>query len=410
MSVRRYYQDAFTTSFSATVTEKMIQGEQTAVCLDHTYFYPTSGGQPADRGSIGGAQVLDVFIREADGAVCHLLDRDVPLLTPLTCQLDWARRFDHMQQHTGQHLLSQAFIRIAEAETVGFHLSDNSVTIDLDTADLPDEQLAAAEQLANQIVWENRPIYIHFVSREEASRLPLRKLPEKSSEQLRLIEIADFDLTACGGTHVAATGGVGLIKILKTEKRGGKLRVEFCCGQRAWQDYGQKQRVVGELMTEFTTGADQLADAVRRLRDEAAQTQRALKKAQAERLQLVAERLFAEGRPLGDFLLVSQVFSPEDEVDLKGLAVQLGQRPGVVALLGLTGAKTQLAFARGAGASADMKQLLRSAFAELGHGGGGGSEAFAQGGGGVATAEQVWRAIKVAETAVFPPSAPGNPL
>jgi alanyl-tRNA synthetase len=409
MSVRRYYQDAFTTTFAATVIEKTKKGDQVAVSLDQTYFYPNSGGQPADRGEIGGARVLDVFIREADGAIFHLLERDPANSGPLQAQIDWTRRFDHMQQHTGQHILSQAFIRMADAETIGFHLSDNSVTIDLDRANLTEEQIAAAETLANAIIWENRPVLIHFVSQEDARHLPLRKLPEATSAQLRLIEIEEFDLTACGGTHVAATGSVGLIKLLKTERRGEKLRVEFVCGRRAWEDYGLRQRVVGELMAEFTTGAEQLTEAVRRLRVEATQMQRALKKARAERQQFEALRLVQEGRRVGDIIVITQVYQPEDEADLPGLARQMNQRDGCLALLGLAGSKTQLVFTRSPDAPGDMRQVLRAAFSALGQGGGGGSETFAQGGGGPATTEEVWQALTAAETAVFPhpPSDPG---
>lgn len=401
MSVRRYYQDAFTTTFSATITEKIKRGDQVAVCLDQTYFYPTSGGQPADQGQIGQAQVLDVFIREADGAVFHLLDRDLEASGPVNASVAWTRRFDHMQQHTGQHILSQAFIRLTEAETIGFHLSDNSVTIDLDKPELTDRQITAVEALANQVVWENRPVRIHFVSPAEAQALPLRKIPENNTNQLRLIEIAEFDLTACGGTHVAATGSVGLIKLLKVERRGEKLRVEFCCGQRALTDYAQKQRVVGELMAEFTTGVEQLAEAVRRLRAEATVAQRALKKAQAERQHLEAARLIREGKRANGTVVVAQVYTPEDEVDLKSLAAQLSQQADVVALLGLAGPKMQLIFARGAAASADMRHLLRLAFTEAGQGGGGGGETFAQGGGGAATVETMRRALAAAETAVI---------
>lgn len=409
MSVRRYYHDAFTTTFSATATEKIIQGEQVLITLDQTYFYPTSGGQPADTGQLGKAQVLDVFIRESDGAILHRLDHDIATEGPLLAQVNWARRFDHMQQHTGQHILSQAFIRTAQAETVGFHLGDSSVTIDLDQIHLTADQIRAAETLANQIIWENRPVLIQFSSQAEARTLPLRKIPANSSELLRLIEIVDFDLTACGGTHVAATGSVGLIKLLKTERRGEKLRVEFCCGRRAWQDYAQKQRIVTDLMAEFTTGAEQVAEAVRRLRAEASQMQRTLKKTQAAQQQLMAQRLVATGKQVGDWTVVTQLFGPDDETDLKGLAAQLSQQANVLALLGMAGPKSQLVFARGAAAPADMKQLLRLAFSELGQGGGGGSAAFAQGGGGAATIEQVRQALAAAETAVLPSLHPPTP-
>ena len=405
MSARRYYQDAYTTSFSTHVVEKLIEADRVAIVLDHTYFYPTSGGQPADRGTINGFAVQDVTIRESDGAVLHWLDREsAAALTArgaITAVIDWPRRFDHMQQHTGQHILSQAFIRVAEAETVGFHLSDNNVTIDLDTVDLTPGILTAVEQLANQTVWENRPIRVRFVSREEAQTLPIRKIPEKNGDELRLIDIQDFDLTACGGTHVAQTGAVGLIKIVKTEKRSEKLRVEFVCGGRAWQDYEQKHQIASALTAELTTGTDQLVDSVLRLREEVKETQRALKKEQTERQRLAAENFLAEGRKLGPVTIVTRVFAEPDGTNLKTLALQLTQHAGTIVLLGLAGAKAQLVLARAADAPGDMKQLLAVAFGVLGQGGGGGNAAFAQGGGPAATEEQLQRALAAAETAVI---------
>ncbi|MCB8988163.1 MAG: alanyl-tRNA editing protein [Ardenticatenaceae bacterium] len=405
MSARLYYQDAYTTTFSTRIVEKLIEADRVAIILDHTYFYPTSGGQPADRGTISHAPVLDVAIREADGAILHWLPAEsgsrFAVGEEVTAVIDWPRRFDHMQQHTGQHILSQAFIRLAEAETIGFHLSENNVTIDLDTTDLTAVQLDAAEQLANQIVWENRPIRVRFVSREEAHALPIRKIPEKNGDELRLIDIQDFDLTACGGTHVAQTGAVGLIKIVKTEKRNEKLRVEFMCGQRAWQDYGRKHQITTALAAEFTTGTDQLLDSVQRLREEIKDTQRALKKEQNERQRLTAVSLLAKGQRLGKLTLVSHAFDAHESVTLKSLASELTQSDGVIVLLGLAGAKTQLAFARSQDAPGDMKQLLSVAFGVLGQGGGGGSAQFAQGGGPAASTEELQRAIEAAQTAVI---------
>lgn len=406
---RRYYQDAYTTTFSATVVEQISSGDRVAVRLEHTYFYPTSGGQPADHGQIGSVPVEDVFIREADGAIFHTLARNVPVGEPLPAEIDWPRRFDHMQQHTGQHILSQAFVRVAEAATIGFHLSDNNVTIDLDTAVLTPAQITAAEALANQIVWENRPIQIRFVTLAEAQTLPLRKIPESDNDQLRLIDITDFDLTACGGTHVGATGGVGLIKIIRAEKRGDKTRIEFCCGQRALQDYEQKQQIVSALTAEFTTGAPLLVDAIQRLRADNKQAQRALKKAHMQRQNLEIERLLAASTAVGHLNIITHVFTPEDDLDIKSLAAQLAQREGVIALLGLAGPKTQLVFARADGLPGHMQQLLQLAWQTLGGGGGGGSAAFAQGGGPAATAAQVEQVLTTAKTAVMDALIPGTP-
>ncbi|MBK8987804.1 MAG: alanyl-tRNA editing protein [Chloroflexi bacterium] len=409
MSARRYYQDAYTTTFTSSIVEKQIEGDRVALILEQTYFYPASGGQPADRGIVNGVPVLDVSVREADGAVLHWLAVEwagaMVEDTAVTATVDWDRRFDHMQQHTGQHILSQAFIRVADAETVGFHLSDNSLTIDLDTPDLTRAQLAAAEQLANHIIWENRPIQVRFVSRQAAQTLPIRKIPDANGEELRLIEIENFDLTACGGTHVAQTGSVGLIKLLKADKRGEKARIEFVCGRRAWQDYGQKHHLVAALMAEFTTGAPQLLDAIRHLREETKETQRLLKKEQLERQRLAAEHLLLTGSRVGRFTVITHVVEPQTGTNLKALALQLTQHAGVIVLLGMAGAKAQLLFACAADArdgmqQLDMRALLAMAFGLLGNGGGGGSPTFAQGGGPSADEEAIRGALAAAQTAV----------
>jgi alanyl-tRNA synthetase len=404
MNVRRYYQDAYTTTFSAQIIEVVEEANQIALVLDQTYFYPTSGGQPADQGTLNDAPVQDVTVREEDGAILHWLATDggrvLRMGTAVAARLDWPRRFDHMQQHTGQHILSQAFIRVAEAETVGFHLSQASVTIDLDTHDLTSDQLTAAEQLANQVVWENRPIQSRFVTRHEVQSLPIRKIPATTANELRLIDIQDFDLTACGGTHVAATGSVGLIKIVKTEKRGEKLRVEFCCGGRALRDYEQKHNTISALMAELTTGAGQLTEAVIRLRAEAHQIQRALKQEQTERLRLEAAHLLATAPTHQGLKIVAYVFPAQADAPLKTLAGLLTAQPGVLALLGQPGAKTQLLFARSDERAGDMKQLLALAFRVLGQGGGGGNATFAQGGGPAADEAQVQEALLAAATAV----------
>ena len=200
---RRYYIDAYTTAFSARVVERIYHKENTAVVravvLDQTYFYPDSGGQPADMGWLGAFPVADVTVREGDEAVLHwfaenaeVADADLPV--QVVGKIDWSRRFDHMQQHTGQHILSRAFINTAEAETVSFHLGQEGCTIDLA---LPHGQpltavdVQQAEQLANQLIWQNRPITARFVTQEEAATLPLRKQPEVSGSLLRLVQIAE---------------------------------------------------------------------------------------------------------------------------------------------------------------------------------------------------------------------------
>lgn len=397
MTRRLYYHDAYATTFPAEVVERLRHNEQPALILDQTCFYPASGGQPSDRGQIDGNRVVDVFIREEDGAIVHVLEQEVER-DNVQGTIEWERRFDHMQQHTGQHILSQAFIRVAAAHTVGFHLSANSVTIDLDQPDLSGKPIAEAETLANRIVWENRPIHVRMVTAAQAQHLPLRKIPPLDGQKYRLIDIDHFDLTACGGTHVSATGAVGLIKILKVERRGEQTRVEFCCGNRALADYEEKHQLISRLATDFTTGYWNLEAVISALRSEAEEDRRLLQRQAAELRAYEARALLQDARAAGEARIVTAVFSGRDMEQLRILANQLTAAPGVVALLGLAGDKSRLLFARADDAPGKMNRLLQHALPVLGKGGGGGSDTFAQGGGPAASEARVLQALRHAET------------
>lgn len=391
---RLYYEDAYTHQFSAYATEQVHDNKKTAVVLDQTYFYPTSGGQPFDKGTLNDIPVADVSLRETDGAVLHWVAGNVAL-GKVTAVIHWPRRFDHMQQHTGQHILSQAFIQIANTPTVSFHLGDDTVTIDLETDNLTASQIDAAEDLANQIIWENRPIHIRFVSLAEAQGMNLRKIPPTQTEQLRLIEIEQFDITACGGTHVAHTGEVGMIKIIKQERMRGQVRIVFCCGQRALADYRLKNGVVTDLTTHLTTGLTDLPATVTKLQEDLKQVSRTLKKQEATLLAAVATQLLASAEQIGTMTLIVHVFNEENPGYLRGLSAHLTQQPGVVALLGLAGAKSHLLFSRAQDAPGEMNQLLQTALQALG-GRGGGTAVTAQGGGAAADDVQVTQAVEQA--------------
>ena len=272
-----YYHDAYQVEFQARVLERLSGDGRAGLILDETYFYPTSGGQPYDTGRLAGAAVQDVELREADGAVIHWLAAD-PGLEVVAGQVDWARRFDHMQQHTGQHVLSQAFEQIAGAATISFHMSAESSTLDLDAREMNDEQIAQAELLANQVVWQNRPVTVQFVTPAEARAMSVRKIPPAKNGRLRLIGIEEFDLCACGGTHVRQTGEIGLIKVTKSERQGGNIRIEFLCGRRALEDYDRKNLVLARLSNELTTGYWEIENSVARLRADLKDAQRALKR------------------------------------------------------------------------------------------------------------------------------------
>ena len=398
-SKKLYYQNAYTTRFEATIVERVRQDGQTAVVLDETIFYPTSGGQPFDMGTINNIPVYNVTIREKDEAVLHWLDTNELWQDKIIGQINWARRFDHMQQHTGQHILSQAFVQIAQAETVGFHLSDNTVTIDLHTTKINPNQVEEAEYLANQIIWQNRPVRIRSVSLEQAQKLALRKLPPIRSGRLRLIEIDKFDLNACGGTHVRYTGEVGLIKIVKLERQNNQLRVEFCCGQRALHDYRLKNSIVNQLSAELTTGADDIVDSVLRFRAENKENRRRLKKQQERLLYFEAADLLTTGKKVGKTAVVTKVFTAEesDPGQMRVLANHLTKNDQVIALLGLAGEKSQLLFCRSQDAPGEMNQLIKPALQILGSAAGGGTATIAQGGGPGSDQERVQQAIDKAE-------------
>src|SRR4051812_19159587 len=239
MTERLYYDDPALCEFDATVRRAEPRGDGVGVWLDRTAFYPTSGGQPFDVGTLGADPVVGVEEDES-GDIVHLLHARAVPPQPGTAAhgvVDWARRFDHMQQHTGQHVLSAVIEHLFKARTVSFHLGAAAATIDLDR-ELTVVQIARGELDANRVVWDDRPVTIRYVSEEQARALPLRKEPARTGV-LRLIDIADVDLSACGGTHVARTGAIGQIAVASWERFKGGQRLEFVCGGRALARHAQ---------------------------------------------------------------------------------------------------------------------------------------------------------------------------
>ncbi len=401
MTRRLYYDDSYATRFSAVVVERLAVDDRPAIILDQTYFYPASGGQPADKGWINDVPVLDVFAREGDAAVVHVLANDMPG-DAAACWVDWERRFDHMQHHTGQHILTQAFVQVAGANTVGFHLSPDSVTIDLDKINIPAEAVEQVEELANRVVWENRPVTARLMKADEAEGIRMRKMPgHLLTDGLRVIEVADFDLTACGGTHVACTGEIGIIKVLKLERRGDKTRVEFRCGRRALRDYRQKNAAVGAAVTALTCGAEEIEGAILALQEDVRGLTRSLKAASGQLIAYEAERLLGETVETNGIRIVKKDFNDREPSELKHLAMQLTAVPSVIALLGTSGEKAHLVFARSADLPHDMNALIKQAFTQLGAGRGGGQPALAQGGGVLADSTQIQTALSAVEQSIL---------
>jgi len=325
--------------------------------------------------------VLEVMTREADEVVLHVLSADVA--DRVTGVVDGARRFDLMQQHTGQHILSQAFAQAANAETVSFHLNpdplDGALTIDLNTAKLTPAQIDRAEELANTIVFENRLVVARFVTDQELQALPLRK-PPKVDKAIRIVQVEGFDWSACGGTHVAHTGEVGLIKIVKMERRGAETRVEFRCGRRALHDYRRKNQLIMQAASDLTVGFWELDQAIGRMQSEAKALRKQLSDADTRLQQYEVRELIEAIEPRGNYGLIAHTWLNRDQAYLKRVASSLVARPKTVVLLGATGAACSLVFARSKDLSLDLAALLKAAAAQLG-GKGGGSPDFAQAGG-----------------------------
>ncbi len=393
MTVRQYYDDSYRIRFKANVVEQTWIDGEPAVILNATCFYPSSGGQPNDLGAIQKVQVTDVLLRDSDHQIVHTLSEEL-VETEVVGVIDWSRRFDHMQQHSGQHILSQAFLRVADIETISFHLGQEASTLDLATNQLPIGVIDESELLANRILWEDRSVHIKYVSVSEAQSLPLRKTPDRFGDDLRLVEIEDFDLSACGGTHVARTGEVGLIKITKTERRANGLRIEFRCGQRALDDYRNKSLVVGQLVADLTTAVGDLPDSVRRLREQIKTANRQIKRQSNELITLESAKLVKNGYTIGSVVLINKVFENRDPAELRILAKKVVNTGNAVAFLGIAGNKSHLVFAAADNIRVNMEKALDLALPELATPSGGGSAKFAQGTGGAASELQVAAALE----------------
>ncbi|MCJ7611095.1 MAG: alanine--tRNA ligase-related protein [Candidatus Aminicenantes bacterium] len=250
MTARLFFDDPYLVEFEASVVRREARGGRPALVLDRTAFYPESGGQPADRGTINGVKVVDV--QEDGGEIRHAVETDVPG-DRVRGKIDWALRFDRMQQHSGQHILSQAFIETLNGETRSFHLGDEVSTLEIGLGRIDEPGLERVERAANAVVFENREVKTYFVPEDKIAEVPLRRPPKKEGT-IRIVEVAGFDYSACGGTHVRRTGEVGLIKVSRWEKIRGNLRFDFLCGGRALAEYIQNNKNMRRLGSLFSVG------------------------------------------------------------------------------------------------------------------------------------------------------------
>ncbi|WOV84481.1 DHHA1 domain-containing protein [Sporosarcina jeotgali] len=372
---RLYYQDPYRTSFTTTVTQHSVDefGRPFAV-LENTAFYPTGGGQPHDTGHIADIAVVDV--EEVDGEIRHYLENPLTAGGTISAEIDWSRRFDHMQQHTGQHILTAAFVELFNYPTVSFHLGRELVTIDLATEHVSNDELRAAESLANAIILENRLIEQKWVTQDELSAYSLRK-QVSVDEEIRLVIIPNFDTNGCGGTHPSSTGQIGSLKIISTEKQKKNTRIHFVCGNRVLRQLGVVHDELTNVARLLSAPLGQAADATQKLLDAQHSLEKQLEAVNEQLLDVEASAL--AGRKT---TVIRRVYSGRSMQELQKLARKtLALREqAIVILVSEDGEKLQFVASRTNSLTPDMRTISAIALPAI-EGKGGGSASTVQGGG-----------------------------
>lgn len=372
MTNKLYYENPYIQTFSA----RVIKQEQDYVVLSETAFYPTGGGQPHDTGTLNGIDMMNV--ETIDGEIRHFLAKSLPENTEVVeGSIDWERRFDHMQQHAGQHILSAAFESLFGFQTISFHLGKESETIDLDTTAVTPEQLKEAEKLANQIILENRPIETKWVTLDELAQYKLRKATTLK-EDIRLVIIPDFDYNACGGTHPKGTGQVGLIKILQTEKQKRHIRVEFVCGERVLTHLHRKQQILLNLISTLNAPEEKLVDAARVSLDNGKASEKQIADLKDTLIHYEAKELISKA----ETSIITDTFQNRSIQELQKLAktVVADAPETICVLVSENEHNLQIIAAKGDIVEKSMKELITNVLPYI-NGKGGGNDKMAQGGG-----------------------------
>ena len=332
-TTKLYWQDPYRTAFTARVLHRLEVDGRPGAVLNRTCFYPTGGGQPHDTGVLAGIPVVDVTSDEA-GRIIHWLQAPLPAeMDEAHGEIDWARRFDFMQQHSGQHLLSAAFQDQLYRPTIGFHLSENSVTIDLPGPPPDDEAIGRVLDYVHTAIAEARPVTARLYSLAEAIRLPLRK-PPRVDGLVRVVEIQGLDWSACGGTHLRNTAEIGHLVITRMERRGDQTRVHFLAGGRAVRDHLERIHITRELTARLSTGLDDLPATIERLQEQVKQSQRTVRQARELLTRAEAQRLIAEAPHTGGVDVVYHILESDELWDMESLLKTLISFPNVVAVLG----------------------------------------------------------------------------
>ena len=362
MTLRLYHEDAYQKTFEATVVAHATSKGKPAVILDRTAFYPEAGGQLGDRGSLGSASVVDT--QETDDArILHLIDGELPAVgTTVTGTLDWARRRQHMAQHTAQHLLSGALLDRAAAATASARLGESALTIDVARDRFPEAELAAAEELANDLVDDDLAIRAWFPDAAELTALKLRRDPKVSAD-IRVVAIGDFDYSPCGGTHCARTSQLGTIRIVGHERYTGRTRVTFTAARRGRLELFSRDQVLRGLASQFSCGPNEVPAAIDKLRRSVEAADAELVALRGRLANLVVAQLAGSGP------VVAAI--PGDAELLRSVAAKLvnAGRDALLAAPDQDG--TVVVLFRAAGSSLDCGNLFKQLAARAGGRGGG---------------------------------------
>lgn len=381
MTKKLYYKDAYQTSFASKVLKKDVDEIwRYYVVLEQTAFYPTGGGQPHDIGLINGIGVYDV--EEVAGELRHYLQEPLKEMAGIHGEIDWDRRFDHMQQHAGQHLLTAVFEDHFGYKTLSFHLGKELSTIDLDTQSLSSDEIWRVEAITNQFILENRPIETKWIKNEsQLATYSLRK-DLAVTDNIRLVIIPDIDYNGCGGTHPKATGEISSIKILHIEKQKQHIRVYFVCGNRVLKQLHEKHDIIQKLTSQLSTPQEQLNEAAERILENTKKLQGKIDELTTKLISYEAKDLLAKAEPTMEHLLIKTIFENRPIQELQNLAKELvtNHTNRIVALISEQPDKLQIVCARTEDINVNMNEVLKEVLPSI-HGKGGGRPSFVQGGG-----------------------------
>ncbi len=371
-----YYFDSYLTEFQANIIETLPYQDKYAIIMDETYFYPESGGQPSDIGTINNVRIS--YVIEKDNKILHIADNKLGLGTA-SCKIDWDTRFYNMQQHSGQHILSACFYKLYQGESSSFHIGKDTVTIEIDIESFDASMAEHIEEMANCMIYNNHLVSTDIIDKDKLTLLPLRKQPKVTSN-IRIVDIEGCDCSPCGGTHVKATGEIGIIKIKRWEKLKNSYKFEFICGRSALKDYSYKNAVINKLGTYLSTSEQDIEKAFLKFTEDYKGLQKQVSQLRNELVSYDAHSLMEHSIEIGDLKVISKVFENRDFNEIKLIAQIIVSDASHIALLATSNEASQLIFTRSDNTEIDMNKLLKSILPKI-NGKGGGSSKAAQGGG-----------------------------